>query len=116
MKPCPQCGKLPLTVGQFLRKFDMRKAKCQNCGTLLKANRILYASFYSAIAFGACGAGLAMTLEEVYGWPGLSTLLAFVGAVLVVGIPAEIIGWRKGAYLIESKNGKTQPTDAVDKQ
>lgn len=114
MKPCPQCGELPLTVGQFVRKFDMRKTKCQNCGTVLKGNRFLYVSFYSAIAFGVCGAGLAIILKESYGWSEFSALLAFIGTVLVVGIPAEIVAWQKGAYEIKSENWKTQPTGAAD--
>ena len=114
MKPCPQCGELPLTVEQFVLKFDARKTKCHNCGTLLKGNRFLYVVFYCAIALGLCGAGFFIILEEIYGWPEYSAFLAFIGAVLIVGIPIEIVAWQKGAYEVKLENGKTQSTDAAD--
>ena len=70
--------------------------------------------FYCTIAFALCGGGLAIILEEIYGWPEWSGFLAFAGAFLIIGIPAEIVTWQKGAYEVKLGNGKTQPTNAAD--
>lgn len=116
MKPCPKCGELPLTIGQFVRKFDMRKAKCRNCGTALKGNRILHILFWCAVAVGAWAAGLGIYLEEARDWPSLSGFLLIVGAALVLGIPAEILAWKKGAYLVEPRSDATEEGNKEEPQ
>ena len=112
MKPCPQCGEQAITVGQFFRKLDVRRAKCQNCGVSLRASRLLYIIFYSALAFGAWGGALGVTLEKVYDWPEWSGLYAFLAAAVVVGIPAEVFAWKNGYYIAELDKRETQQTHA----
>ncbi|MBT3199679.1 MAG: hypothetical protein HN350_07160 [Phycisphaerales bacterium] len=101
MNLCPKCGESPITIGQFLGKFDARKTKCRNCGISLKGNRILHVIFYCAVILGLCGAVLIIILDKVYGVPVLSGTLAFLGVLLAVGVPVEIVAWKKGKYLIE---------------
>ncbi len=109
MKPCPKCGKPPITVGRFLSQSDTLNITCKNCGTALKATPGLYASFYSALVFSVIGVAIAIFLEKFYGWPEFSGLLAFFGIGLSVGIPADMIAWKKGAYVIAPEGRKKKP-------
>lgn len=99
---CPQCNQQPLTFSDFILKINQTKIKCKSCGAKLLGGKLLHTMFYLAIIFGLLLGTSIPVLGSIYGWEVFTASAVFLSVIFVVGIPAEIIAWKYGEYILDS--------------
>jgi hypothetical protein len=59
--------------------------------------------FYTAIVFGLSLGWFIADLEHLNNWGPITSLKIAIVAILIIGIPGEIIAWKYGDYQIDPK-------------
>ena len=95
---CPKCNQEPMSFKQFFLKPNPLRIICTKCGTRLKAERFLVVLFIGAIIYGFVLGAITPYLYFKYNWEIVNTILFFILAVAVVGLPAEYSTWKYGHY------------------
>ena len=95
---CPKCNHQPMSFIRFFLKLNPLNIICANCGTTLKAGRLLRSLFIGAVI---CGFILGITiayLAFMYNWEIIHIVLLLVIVTMIIGVPAEYIAWKYGRY------------------
>jgi uncharacterized membrane protein YoaK (UPF0700 family) len=89
-----------MSFTQFFLKSNPLRIICTKCGVNLKAGKMLNCLFISAVIYGFVLGVVTPYLYFKYSWEILHTILFFILAVAVVGIPAEYSAWKYGHYKV----------------
>ena len=95
---CPKCNQEPMSFTKFFLKPNPLRIICTKCGTRLQAGRFLVVLFIGAMAYGFVLGAVMPYLYFKYNWHIINTILFFILAVAIVGIPAEYSAWKYGSY------------------
>ena len=95
---CPKCNQEPMSFTQFFLKPNPLRIICTKCGVRLKARGFLVVLFIGAMIYGFVLGVITPYLYFKYNWDVVTTILFFILAVAVVGIPAEYSAWKYGHY------------------
>lgn len=99
---CPQCNQQPISFLRFILKFNQTKITCRSCEAKLKGNRLLRVLFYSALLFGIASGLSIIFLENFLDLGYVKTLAIFLGIIVILGTPLEILVWKHSGYELDS--------------